>query len=120
MREVWLSYDEVRGQGDTRLEELIGTRSQSMSWTPVTDVACIEPIRQIMHVPKNFLQKIPREIVISCFSKRNDWFDSKQNEKRKIILFPEMHSLCNSYAVPFGINPNEILCDLKQNADRLK
>ena len=29
------------GQGDTHLEELLVTRAQSMSWTPVPDVACI-------------------------------------------------------------------------------
>ena len=29
------------GQGDTHLDELLITRVQSMSWTPVSDVACI-------------------------------------------------------------------------------
>ena len=43
----------------------------------------------------------------------------KQDEKQKIYI-PEMHSLRSSYAVIFGIKPNKMLFDSKQNADCLK
>ena len=57
-----------------------------------------------MHVPKHFLQKILKEIVIPCFSKRNDQFDSEN-----IYYVPEIHLLRNSYAVRFEININKVL-----------
>ena len=33
---------------------------------------------------------------------------------------PKMHLFRNSYAVPFGINPNKLLFDSKRDADNLK
>ena len=55
---------------------------------------------------------------MTCLSKRNDEFDSKR--KIKNHYFPKMHSLRDSYAFPFGINPNKLLFDSKRNADNLK
>ena len=45
--------------------------------------------RPIRHVPNHLFQKRFREIMISWFSKRNDYFDLKKNEKQTIILSPK-------------------------------
>ena len=109
------------------LKEVLSLQAQKIArgtkTLPRAPFILLESIWPIIHVPNHFLQKILRKNVISYFLKCNDllfktkWLIRFEMKWKKNHHVPKIHSFRNSYAFPFGINPNKFLFYSKWNGD---